>query len=105
MSDVTPRQAALWFAGKGHSVLPLHSVTDAGKCTCGYDGPDKHAVGKHPYAPLVPNGLKNATTDPEVIRAWFSECYWLNFGVVTKDLLAVDIDPRNGGDKSWAEIS
>ena len=31
MADsTTPCQGALWFASKGYSVLPLHSVTEAG---------------------------------------------------------------------------
>ena len=39
--------------------------------------------GKHPYAPLAPHGLKDATVDLDVIRAWFDEHYWLSYGIVT----------------------
>ena len=64
---VTPRQAALWFAAKGYPILPLHSVTEAGGCTCGNS--DCESVGKHPFAPLAPHGLKDATVDIAIIRA------------------------------------
>ena len=63
---VTPRQAALWFAAKGYPILPLHSVTEAGGCTCGNS--DCESVGKHPFASLTPHGLKDATVDLAVIR-------------------------------------
>ena len=80
--NATPRQAALWFASKGYPVLPLHSVTEAGACTCG-DAAVK--PGKHPFAPLAPHGLKDATVDLDVIRGWFAEHYWLSYGVVTDE--------------------
>ena len=44
--DVTPRQAALWFASKGFPVLPLHSYD--GGCTCG--NARCESPGKHPFA-------------------------------------------------------
>ena len=65
-----PLSRALWFAAKGYSVLPLHSVTEAGGCTCGNS--DCESVGKHPFAPLAPHGLKDATVDlgshPRLVR-------------------------------------
>jgi hypothetical protein len=72
-------------------------------CTCG--AADCKSPGKHPFAELVPNGLKDATTDLTIIRTWFDEDYWLNYGVVTAGLLVIDIDPRNGGDKAWVELT
>ena len=104
MADtITPCQAALWFASQGFPVLPLHSVTEARACTCG--DVQCHSPGKHPFARYVPHGLKDATTDLDVIRGWFREHYWLNYGVLTDKLLVIDVDPRNGGDKAWAEMS
>ena len=104
MADtITPCQAALWFASQGFPVLPLHSVTEARTCTCG--DAQCHSPGKHPFARYVLHGLKDATTDLDVIRGWFREHYWLNYGVLTDKLLVIDIDPRNGGDQSWAAMS
>jgi Bifunctional DNA primase/polymerase, N-terminal len=100
---VTPCQAALWFASQAFPVLPRHSVTEALACTCG-DG-ECRSEGKHPFAPHAPHGLKDAIVDLDVIRGWFREHYWLNYGVSTEALLVIDIDPRNGGDKTWAAMS
>ena len=58
--DVNPRQAAQWFARNGYRVLPLHSVTDAGACTCGKA--DCHSPGKHPFALLAPQGSRTLPT-------------------------------------------
>ena len=66
-------------------ILPLHSVTEAGGCTCGNS--DCESVGKHPFAPLAPHGLKDATVDTGIIRAWFEKHYWLGYGIVTDELL------------------
>ena len=101
--NATPRQAALWFASKGYPILPLHSLTETGACTCGDAACS--SPGKHPFAALAPHGLKNATVDLDVIRGWFDEHYWLSYGIVTENMLVIDIDPRNGGDKTWAAIS
>ena len=101
--NATARQAASWVVSKGFRVLPLHSLTEAGACTCGDAACS--SPGKHPFSLFAPNGLKNATADLGVVRGWFDAHYWLNYGVLTGDMLVVDIDPRNGGDKTWAAIS
>ena len=100
---VAPRQAALWFAAKGYPILPLHSVTEAGGCTCGNS--DCESVGKHPFAPLAPHGLKDATVETGIIRAWFEKHYWLGYGIVTDDLLVIDVDARHGGLETWQELT
>ena len=82
-------------------MLPLHAY-DLG-CTCG-DASCK-SKGKHPFAPPHRTALRMPTTDLGVIRGWFSEHYWLSYGIVTDELLVIDVDPRNGGDQSWAAIS
>ena len=101
--SATPCQGALWFASKGYPVLPLHSVTEAGGCTCGNS--DCESVGKHPFAPLAPHGLKDATVDLDVIRDWFAEHYWLGYGIVTDELLVIDVDARHGGLETWQELT
>lgn len=71
-------------------------------CTCG--DAMCSSPGKHPHARMARHGLKDATTDVGVIKTWFAEHYWLNYGIVTDTLPTIDIDPRNGGDKAWREL-
>jgi len=87
--------AALSYAARGWSVLPLHYPTGDG-CSCVVEG---GAVtercrdeGKHP---VVSGG---GSRDPERIRRWWARKPW-NVGVATGDgLLVVDVDPRHAGD-------
>jgi hypothetical protein len=85
---------ALAYARRGWPVLPLWRVED-GHCACGQE--NCSSPGKHP---LVPHGVKEATTDPEVIRSWWRRYPKANIGIATgavSGLLVVDIDPRHGG--------
>lgn len=82
------KAAALNYAQRGWPVFPLHSVVH-GRCTCGRDcgSPGKH--------PLVRRGLHEATTDPRVIKEWWSNCRHANVAIATGDIAVVDIDlPR-----------
>ncbi len=88
------------FAARGHGIIFLHGIVD-GKCTCGTDC-GKNA-GKHPHH-LSPHGVKNAITDVDKIRKAFAKYPWLNYGVCTDEMPTIDIDPRNGGDKSWRAL-
>ena len=58
-------RAALAYALEGKPVFP---------CEPG---------GKRPLGRLVPNGLKNATTDPDTIRRWWSDTPDANIGIPT----------------------
>jgi hypothetical protein len=100
--DIKPRQAAQWFAGNGYKVLPLHSVTDAGACTCGKA--DCSSSAKHPFAPLAPHGLKDATDNADIVRGWFGEHHWLNYGVLSDPFVVIDVDVKNGGVERWREM-
>lgn len=49
---------------------------------------------------MVPHGLKQATTDPDIIRHWWNRQPSANIGLVTgkaSDTVVLDEDPRNGG--------
>src|SRR5262245_41364574 len=88
------------YVSRGLPVLPLHGAVGDGRlvCSCGKANCDKPA--KHPFGRLAPNGLRNATLDKTMITRWF-ECYpQLNVGVLTGNVVALDIDPRKGGDES-----
>jgi hypothetical protein len=72
---------ALRYALLGWHVLPLNPGT------------------KKPLGRLVRNGFHDATTDADQIRAWWTSEPTANVGIALKasGLVAVDIDPRNGG--------
>lgn len=78
-------EAALDLAEFGWFIVPLHWPTETGEkpiCSC-YQGENCHSVGKHPHSKCAPNGLKDATRDPEVIAGWFERFPRLNIGVRT----------------------
>jgi hypothetical protein len=86
------------YAAAGLAVLPLHTMR-GGACTCrrGCRTPGKH--------PLVRNGKDDASTDLGVIAEWFARWPGCNWGVRPPVGVAVlDIDPRNGGDVTLAEL-
>lgn len=90
-------EAALYYAEQlGWALIPLHSVKQDGQCTCG--GYARVCTpGKHPIAKLVPQGLKNATNDPEQIAKWWREKPYANIGVVTgaqSGIIVLDIDVK-----------
>jgi hypothetical protein len=58
-------------------------------------------------APLTYSGFWDATTDPRRIEAWWSRWPGANVGVPTGErsgLLVLDVDPRDGGPQSLAEL-
>jgi hypothetical protein len=83
---------ALRYARAGYKIIPVHSVVN-GKCSCG--AADCKAPGKHPR---TANGAHDASNFESVIRGWWTVWPDANIGLVLDGLLAVDIDPRNGGD-------
>jgi hypothetical protein len=56
--------------------------------------------GKVPLAEAVPNGRNGATSDEEALLEWLGKYPNANWGLVTDDLLVVDID---GKDNPWPE--
>ena len=98
---------AMTYASMSWHVFPVWSVDDNGNCRCGKpnDTPG-HKPGKHPHGKLAPHGHNDATTDEDKIRDWWTRDPNAGIGVslAPSGLLAVDIDPRNGGWESLAEI-
>jgi putative DNA primase/helicase len=96
-------EAAQEYAARGWHLFPLHSVVD-GQCTCGVLNCSD--AGKHPR---VERGLKEASTDPVKIEAWFGDnAPPSNIGLVTGEIsgiTVIDIDIGDGkkGAESWAE--
>jgi hypothetical protein len=97
--------AALGWAKQGIPVIPLYGVAD-GICDC-REGSECRSAGKHPLSRLVPRGVKNASTDPEKIRNWWGAAPLANVGIVMGGplrFLALDVDPRSGGDASLYDL-
>jgi hypothetical protein len=99
---MTPLDYALAYAAKGWHVFPVWGAEN-GKCRCGREC---KSPGKHPIEPLVPHGQNDATTDPDTITRWWSSDPSAAIGVFLRPsrLVAVDIDPRNGGNDTIADI-
>ncbi len=92
---------ALTCADRRWPVLPLHGIKD-GRCTCG--NPECNNQGKHPR---TKHGVKDATTDKNVIRQWGEKWPDANFGIATgkaTGLVVLDVDPRHGGDESLQNV-
>lgn len=53
-------------------------------------------MGKKPIGALVPHGVKNATTDPATIRAWWLRCPTANVGLATGSVFALAADGPEG---------
>lgn len=55
--------------------------------------------------PLTTHGKDDATTDPKVIRAWWTRWPHANIGVRPPEgIVVLDVDPRNGGDIELARL-
>lgn len=94
-------KAALAYAARGWRIFPLHSARAGGGCSCG----DRACTnpGKHPR---TARGQNDATTDAEQIRRWWSAWPDANIGLhcAASGIAVVDIDPRNGGDATFAAL-
>lgn len=89
---------ALSFADRGWPVFPVHGIATKGACAC-HKGANCGNVGKHP---ATPNGVKNATSDHERIKAFWKISNH-NIGIATgptSGLVVLDVDPRHGGKES-----
>lgn len=95
---MTTLGCALALARGGWPVLPVHWTIDGPNCSCRRPGCDR--PGKHP---LTGHGLKDATVDPDRIRAWWDRWPAANLAVTTgapgPDVLDVDVRPDGDG---WA---
>jgi hypothetical protein len=82
-------------------ILPLHWAED-GECSCGVQACVN--AGKHP---ATRNGVKDATTDEKLMRAWRRENPHANIGIAMGNdsgIFVLDVDPRRGGDESLQQV-
>ncbi|MCF6409009.1 bifunctional DNA primase/polymerase [Pseudalkalibacillus salsuginis] len=84
----------------GWPVIPLHGIS-FDNCTCGRQCGSE---GKHP---LIAKGVHAATRDLHLINQWWKKWPQANIGIPTGSIsgvIALDIDPRNGGDDSFHNL-
>jgi hypothetical protein len=100
--EVAQVEHALLYASEfGWLVLPCHSIVD-GHCTCRQGIGCVKGAGKHPR---TRSGLRDASSNPDVIRAWWEKWPTANVVIATGGVLvAIDKDPRHGGDESLAKL-
>ena len=92
--------AALSYAAQGRRVFPLHWPIED-KCSCGQE--DCGSPAKHPR---TEHGLSDATANEAKIREWWGEQPQANIGLLMGDgLIAIDVDPRKGGDDSISDLA
>jgi hypothetical protein len=98
-----PLDAALAYARRGWPVFPLHHADPHRGCSC-IDAKACRSPGKHPR---TRKGLKDASTDEAQIRRWWELYPLANVGLAMgrkSGLVALDVDPRSGGDASITEL-
>ena len=86
--------AARGYAARGWKVIPVHSVTLDGSCTCG--ATDCKSIGKHPTQKDWP---KQATSDPASIEELWKRSTFANVGIATgatSGVFVVDLDGTEG---------
>jgi hypothetical protein len=83
--------SALHLADLGISVIPLWWPNGA-ICACP-SGAECNSPAKHPLAKLTPNGLKDATSEANVIKGWWAKYPQANIGLVTGgEIDVIDVD-------------
>jgi hypothetical protein len=96
--------AALDYLARGLSVVPLHTPTAAG-CSC-WKGRACLTPGKHPRLDEWKPLQARPATEAEAV-AWWTRWPAANVGIITgvvSHLCVLDVDPRNGGDDTLAEL-
>lgn len=98
MSDLFPN--AVEYLQAGMTLFPLHPIVQ-GKCRC--ENPDCEAAGKHP---LRKNWQHQERESEATVKEVWIDVYECNsFGwKLDDDHIIIDVDPRNGGEKSLIDI-
>jgi hypothetical protein len=92
-AQMTLADWAVLYAENGFKVFPCHTVKEEGRCSCGeYPcGKDNSNAGKHPW---TKNGFKDATNDPQKVRAIWRKLPHASIGLPTgKETNFVVVDP------------
>ena len=92
-------ESFLDYQEAGFRVFELHNIGPNGACECGQ--PDCEAIGKHPRRSNYQNSPEAWGEDQLEVIAMTMRT---GFGVLVDDRLVIDIDPRNGGNKSYERL-
>lgn len=88
------RSWATRYAERGWPVIPLHSphhFEEGTSCSCGRSS--CHSIGKHPR---TRNGVKDASSDLEVVHAWWERWPEANVGLACgAEFSVLDLDSRD----------
>ena len=93
-AEVNKLHAALAYADRGWSVLPLYAARRGG-CACAKTR--CASPGKHPIGYLAPRGVKDATTARATIEEWWTRSPEASIGISTgavSGLVVVDLDSQ-----------
>ena len=99
--ELTTGGYAEYYASKlGWYVHPCHGFDAVGRCTCGREHTESKDKGKHP----VTRWKETATIDPMTVAGWWQDNPYYNVAIWCKPsgFFVIDIDPRSGGDESFA---
>ena len=93
------------YRAHGFSTCPAHTITSEGFCTCRQT--DCNSPGKHPRVNWSAYQHRHPTSEEWLIwsRRWSNPSP--NVAIVTgkiSGIVVIDIDPRHGGDESWADL-
>lgn len=97
---LSPPGEAVFMANK-------ESATDNLKLALKYAKYGWHVIPLNGKKPRSEHGYKDGTTDPEQIRAWWEQWPDADIGIATgatSGIVVLDVDPRNGGLDSLAEL-
>src|SRR5688572_11023307 len=89
--------AALAYAERGWSVVPLHYVKESGECSC-KKAKECVDAGKHP---IYAGWVESRTASAKMIQTLWEEDTQRNVGIRTGEFSGIwvlDVDPKNGGD-------
>jgi putative DNA primase/helicase len=88
--------AALDYAARGWHVFPIWPIRN-GQCACGK--PCGRDAGKHPVGRLAPHGVRDATTDGDIITHWWADTPDASIGIATgavSGIIVLDVDGEDG---------
>ena len=87
---------ALYYAAQGWTVVPLHTITSEGHCSCGKSD-SCTSPGKHPR---TRSGLKDGSSEAAIVQHWWTRWPNSNIGLVTgrsSGFVVLDVDMNHGG--------